>query len=174
MSRDEFWSHIERCRQHSDGMPAFNRLLDALLDHWPLAKLAAFHKVMWHDVGVYHDEGDRELWGLMSGAADYLGSDNAWDCYGGWLIAQGREFAEAVLRDPEVALARVPPLEGVREGESVIFAAQRACGRRTGGRWGLYDLFGDDLCGGPLPGVEWLSTEGEPDAEPGAAADPAT
>lgn len=136
-------------------MPAFNQVLEALLDGWELPQLAAFHKVMWLDIGVYHEE---ELWKIMYRAADYLGSDNSWDSYGGWLIAQGEAFYEAVMRDPQVALTRVPRPEDVREGESVIFAAQRICFKQTDGKWGLYDLFGDDLSGKPLPGVDYPVT----------------
>jgi hypothetical protein len=147
MSRDEFWSYIEDCRQHSDGMAAFNSALEAMLHPWELPRLAAFHKVMWFDIGVYHDDGN--LWDLMSEAADYLGSDNSWDSYGGWLIAQGRHFHEAVMRDAQVALTRIPSPEDVWEGESVIFVAQRICGQKTEGKWSLYDLFGDNLEGKP-------------------------
>jgi hypothetical protein len=152
MSRDEFWAYIEQCRQHSDGMPAFNRLLEATLDHWGLPKVAAFHKVMWFDIGVCHEGA---LWGLMYEAADYLGSDNSWEGYGGWLIAQGRQFHEAVMREPRVALTRVPPPEDVWEGETVIFVGQRVCSKKTDNKWGLYDLFGDNMSGKPLPGVDF-------------------
>src|SRR5262249_47850920 len=155
MSRDEFWMYIEQCRAQAVGMPEFNRLLEAMLDAWDLPKLAAFHKVMWFDVGVYHDEGERELWDLMYRAADYLGSDNSWDSYGGWLIAQGREFYEAVMRDPRVALTRVPQPDDVWEGETVIFVAQRVCLKKTDNKWGLQDLFGDKLDGKPAPGVDF-------------------
>ncbi len=152
MSRDEFWSFIENCRQHFDNMVTFNRLLEEMLDHWELPKLAAFHKVMWFDIGVYHSD---SFWEIMYPALDYLGSDNSWDSYGGWLIAQGRAFHEAVMADPRIALSRIPPPDDVWEGESVIFVAQRVCSKKTDGKWGLYDLFGDDLSGKPLPGVDF-------------------
>ena len=84
--------------------------------------------------------------------------DDSWECYGGWLIAQGREFHEAVMRDACVALARVPSGEDVWQGESVIFVAQRVCAKKTGGKWGLCDLFGDKLNGTPLPGVDYPIT----------------
>ena len=34
MSRDEFWNYIEQCHRNTNGMPAFNRFLEALLDAW--------------------------------------------------------------------------------------------------------------------------------------------
>lgn len=153
ISRDEFWSYIELCRLHTNNMPAFNRLLETIVDDWKLPKIAAFHKVMWDDIGVYQDGG--ELWGLMHKAVDYLGGDDSWDCYGGWLIAQGREFHETVLRDPQVALTHIPPEDDIYEGESVIFVGQRVCSKKTDGKWCLYDLFGYDLSGNPEPGVDF-------------------
>jgi hypothetical protein len=151
MSSDEFWTYIEQCRQHSDGMPAFNRLLETMLDTWPLPKLAAFHKAMWRDIGVNHDD---DLWAIVQPLTD-IGGDDTWDCYGGWLIAQGRDFHEAVLQDPKVAATRVPLLDDVFEGESVIFVAQRVCRKKTDDKWNLYDLFGDDLSGTSLSGVDF-------------------
>jgi len=151
MSRDEFWTYIEQCRQHSDAMPTFNCLLEAMLDAWGLPKLAAFHGVMRRDIGIYHDD---DLWAIVE-LLTGIDGDDTWECYGGWLIAQGREFHEAVMQDPKVAAPRIPPLDDIYEGESVIFVAQRVCGKKTGGRWSLYDLFGDDLSGKPLPGVDF-------------------
>jgi hypothetical protein len=151
MSRDEFWRYIEQCRRQADSMPAFNRVLEAMLDQWELPKLAAFHKVMWRDLGVYHGD---DLWAVFAPLTG-IGGDDTWECYGGWLIAQGRKFHEAVMRDPQVDATRVPPRADVFEGESVIFVAQRVCGKKTDGKWGLYDLFGDDLSGMPLPGVDY-------------------
>jgi Protein of unknown function (DUF4240) len=157
MTRDEFWAVVEQCRARAADMREFNRRLEAALDDWELPKLAAFHKAMWFDVGVYHEDEFREV---VQRAADYLQSDNSWDSYGGWLIAQGREFHEAALRDPRLALARLPPPDDVWEGESVIFVAQRVCFRRTGQMWSLYDLFGHDLDGTPSPGVDFPVTGG--------------
>jgi len=151
MSQDEFWTYIEQCRQHSDSMPALNRLLEAMLDTWELPKLAAFHKVMRHDIGVYNDD---DLWSVVEPLTS-LGGDDSWECYGGWLIAQGRKFHDAVMRNPKLAANRVPSREDIFEGESVIFVAQRVCRKKTDGQWGLYDLFGDDLNGKPLPGVNF-------------------
>jgi hypothetical protein len=59
------------------------------------------------------------------------------------------------LRDPRVAATRVPSWDDVFEGESVLFVAQRVCSKKTDHKWGLYDLFGDDLDGKPLPGVDF-------------------
>ena len=70
MSQDEFWMYIEQCRAQAAGMREFNRGLEAMLDAWDLPKLAAFRWAMWSDIGVYHEEKERDLWDLMYQAAD--------------------------------------------------------------------------------------------------------
>jgi hypothetical protein len=151
MSPNEFWECIEQCRQQSDSMRTFNLVLEATLDTWELPKLAAFHKIMWCDIGVNNDD---DLWEIVEPLTG-IGGDDTWECYGGWLIAQGRQFHEEVMRNPKAAATRIPPLDDIYEGESVIFAAQRVCRKKTGDKWSLYDLFGDDLSGKPLPGVDF-------------------
>jgi hypothetical protein len=81
-----------------------------MLDSWALPRVAAFAKIMWFDVDVYDAE---ELWDLMREAVDYLESDNSWEEYGGWLIAQGRVFHEAVM--------------GSRAGRAHPYAATGGC-----------------------------------------------
>jgi hypothetical protein len=154
MSRNEFWSHIEQCRSQADGMPAFNRRLEAILDDWELPKLGAFHKAMWCNIGVQPGE---DLLDLMYEVAEHVGVDEGYG-YAGWLIAQGRDFHEAVMRDERVALTRIPSQEDVHEGESVTWASTRVCVKKTGGRYGPNDLFGDDLSGRPRPGVDFPVT----------------
>src|ERR1043165_9715252 len=153
MSRDEFWMYIEQCRQHSSTMQAFNRVLEEMLDHWELPKLAAFHKVMWDDLGVYNN---KELWNIVEPLTGIAG-DDSWERYGGGLSAQGREFYEAVMQDPKVAATRIPPKDDIFEGESVIFLAQVVCVKKTE-KWNLHDLFGYNLDGQREQYVDWPVT----------------
>ncbi|HTU22905.1 MAG TPA: DUF4240 domain-containing protein [Gemmataceae bacterium] len=142
LSRDEFWSAIEECRQISLDCESFAERLVAHLSSWGFAKLAAFHNTMWYDVSVFHRG---TLWNLVYQQEPLLGSQNAWECYGGWLIAQGREYHESVMRDPALALTRLPTWQEIDAGETVIFSAQEACLRKTGRRYNLYDVIGDFL-----------------------------
>lgn len=102
--------------------------------------MAAFHNTMWHDVGVFHRG---ELRDVVYQREPLLGSHDAWECYGGWLIAQGRDFQEAVIREPRTSLSRIPSWEEIDDGESIIFAAQEACLRQTEREYDLYDVLGD-------------------------------
>lgn len=142
LSRDEFWATIEECRRELADTRSFPERLPAHLADWEFTQLAAFHNTMWYDVGVFHRGA---LWELLCGQEPLLGSQNAWECYGGWLIAQGRAFHEAVMRDPTLALSRLPTWEEIDDGELVIFAAQEACLRKTGRQHDLYEVLGDFL-----------------------------
>jgi hypothetical protein len=103
MSQDEFWTYIEHYGEYSDSIPSFNRLPEAMLDPWELPKLAAFHKLMWRDIGVHNDDDLRGIVAPLAGT----GGDDTWECHGGWLIAHGRRFYEAVMRHPHVAAGGV-------------------------------------------------------------------
>jgi hypothetical protein len=142
LSRDEFWVVIEDCRGHTADTSSFAERLPEQLVPWDFPRLGAFHNTMWYDVGVFQRG---ELWDVVREREPLLGSQNAWECYGGWLIAQGREFHEAVLRQPRLALSRLPSWEEIDDGESIIFAAQEACFRKTDRNYDLYDILGDFL-----------------------------
>ena len=108
---------------------------------------------MWTDIGVHNDD----LLPVIEPLTGISGGDTL-ECYEGWLIAQGREFHEAVTHNPKVAASRISSMDDVFEGEYVIFVAQRVCGKKTCGKWSLNDLFGDDFDGRPLPGVDFPVT----------------
>lgn len=140
LQRDEFWETIEVCRQSTPSCESFADALPTHLQHWDFPKLGAFHNTMWYDVRVFHRG---ELWDVMYRYEEMLGNQNAWECYGGWLISQGREFFEAVMANPQLALSRIPTWEEIDAGERIIFAAVEACLRKTDREYGLDDMLGD-------------------------------
>lgn len=105
---------------------------------------------MWDDIGVYNDDA---LWAVIEPLTG-IGGEDSWECYGGWLISQGRKFYEAVIRDPEFGATCIPPKDDIFEGESVIFVTQRVCLKKTD-KWSLYELFGHNLDGRREPYVDW-------------------
>lgn len=141
LPRDEFWAVVEDCRRRSADSVAFGEVVTATLAGWDFRRMAAFHNTLWYDVGVFHRG---RLWDVMCAIDETLGSQNSWERYGGWLVAQGREFHEAVMRDPELARTRLPD-EAALSDEGIIFAAQEACLRKTDRKHDLYDVLGDYL-----------------------------
>jgi hypothetical protein len=142
LSRDEFWSVIEECRKKSHDVASFADWLVSFLTPWDFQRLGGFYNTMWYDIRVFHRG---QLWDVMLGVDELLGTQNAWECYGGWLIVQGRAFHEAVMSDPSLALSCLPTWDELEHGESIIFAAQAACLRKTNQREDLFDVLGDFL-----------------------------
>src|SRR5262245_48482544 len=126
---DEFWDVVEACRRGSTGLTSFDEALVSHLVGWDFPRIAGFHNTLWYDVGVFHDT---ELWAVMrEGCYSFAFGQNSWERYGGWLVAQGREFHEAVMADPWVAKTRLPDAEELASGEFVIFVAYKAASRKT-------------------------------------------
>ena len=124
MDRDIFWALIERsratdCDAHARALQALVAKLDppdilAFLAEFD-ARLAETYR--W------------DLWGVA-----YLinagCSDDGFEYFRCWLIAQGRKYFEAALAQPERAADRAPP--GEAECEPLLYAAYTAYQERTG------------------------------------------
>ncbi|MFD8019025.1 DUF4240 domain-containing protein [Streptomyces lavendulae] len=106
MNKQQFWQLIEAARNQAsnpnDG-EAVAREATSLLASRPVEEIVAAEQVLW-DLMV--DSYSNPLW-----AAAYLAnggcSDDGFDYFRGWLIAQGWEAFERVVADPD-ALAELP------------------------------------------------------------------
>jgi len=140
---DEFWALIEGCRDSVTGedgstdMEPFRRRLEARLRAMSLEELAGFRPAM-DAVGVYKPH---ELWRVVDPEGRAITGQDSWEAFGGWLIAQGREFHDAVLADHGVVLSRPFRYGDVYQGECVTTAADGIAMARTG--IDLDDLFPD-------------------------------
>jgi hypothetical protein len=70
-------------------------------------------------------------WDLWAAAYIINGgcSDDGFDYFRGWLIAQGRKVFEDALRDPETLVERADP---EADGEPMLYVADNAYRRKTG------------------------------------------
>jgi hypothetical protein len=134
MTEDRFWGIVEECRRSSGDVFAFNERLVAYLAGCDLPTIVAFSSAMGGKTGEYPNSSFRGT--LREAGRDYS-TDGSWQRYMGWLVAQGREFYDAVLEDPDVALSRLPESEDCQNHEPVIFAASAAIRRKSGGEWDL-------------------------------------
>ncbi|MFF3020693.1 DUF4240 domain-containing protein [Streptomyces sp. NPDC057939] len=106
MNKQQFWQLIEEARDQAsnpnDG-EAVAREATALLASRPFEEIIAGEQVLWE---LMVESYTNPLW-----AAAYLAnggcSDDGFDYFRGWLIAQGREVFERVVADPD-ALAELP------------------------------------------------------------------
>jgi hypothetical protein len=73
----------------------------------------------------------RDLWAvayLINGGC----SDDCFEFFRSWLIAQGKEYFEAALFNPEQVAKRVSVEDVEVECESILYAAREAYEQRTG------------------------------------------
>jgi hypothetical protein len=134
MDRQEFWNIVETARARASGD------MDAVADHavsilaaLPRAEIVEAAQPLWD---LMADSYQDELWAaayLINGGA----SDDGFEYFRGWLIAQGREVFERVVADPD-ALADLPAVRAAAaeeldlECEEVISIARNAHLKATG------------------------------------------
>jgi hypothetical protein len=138
MTKDVFWelidkSHREVGKDQMDGLSARDRMdrqLDCLLGR---LKMLAPEEIVGFQCCFEECVRDAFRWDLWAVAWIVNGgcSDDGFDYFLGWLIAQGREYYHAALADPETAARRVKPRE-FAECEEMWSIASRAYEARTG------------------------------------------
>ncbi|GGT08455.1 hypothetical protein GCM10010286_37270 [Streptomyces toxytricini] len=106
MNKEHFWTLIEKAREHvpdtRDGSDIADRA-SALLARRPAQEITAAQQTLWD---LMADSYQNPLWAaayVVNGGC----SDDGFDYFRGWLIAQGRTTFERVLADPD-ALAELP------------------------------------------------------------------
>jgi Protein of unknown function (DUF4240) len=132
MTVNEFWNIIETAHQQADGeTEAQMEALEAALEKREANELIEFQNFFdeAHTVSYRAD-----LWGagfLMNGGC----SDDGFDYFRGWLIAQGRKVFEAALENPD-SLADVVPEDAEAdfefENEDILNVARRIWETKTG------------------------------------------
>jgi hypothetical protein len=138
---DEFWAIVETARGGvEDTATDADEVADALVDRlsgMAPARIVEFELVL--------DEVTNEAYRLSLWAAAHLMnggcSDDCFDYFRGWLVAQGRAVWDAALADPD-SLADVVTADAEDEsidGEGVLVAASRAYGRVAGSEERFWD-----------------------------------
>jgi hypothetical protein len=128
MDRNEFWQVIEGSRRGSDLDAQIESLRERLSSYAP-SDVADFHK---HLQKLLAESYAWTLWGaayLINGGC----SDDGFDYFRGWLIAQGRQWFERASADPDL-LADLPGLEDFAELEEIWYVANQVYEEKTGSR----------------------------------------
>ncbi|MBB5927025.1 DUF4240 domain-containing protein [Streptomyces echinatus] len=106
MNRQRFWQLVEEARGRAsdpdDEEEVVRRAASRLATH-PAREIVAAQQVLWD---LMADSYTNPLWAaayVINGGC----SDDGFDYFRGWLIAQGRETFERVVADPD-ALAELP------------------------------------------------------------------
>lgn len=145
MDRDRFWEVVDSARgraEDADGVPV---VLVEMLRGWSLAELVAFHEVQEELF-----ERDAYRWDLWAAAYVVNGgaSDDGFDYFLGWLMAQGRMRWEATLADPDSLADVVDVDSGDLDGEEMLYVAQRAAEDEEA-FWAALPDKGEHLSAGP-------------------------
>lgn len=136
MNTQQFWQLIEAARDQApnsnDGEEVARRATSLLATH-PAEEIVAAQQVLWN---LMADSYTNPLWAaayVVNGGC----SDDGFDYFRGWLIAQGREVFERIVADPD-ALAEMPVVrasaaEGIDlDGEETLTIVWNAHIRATG------------------------------------------
>jgi hypothetical protein len=127
MDRDRFWKIIDWARERTEDAEEVAEVVTEVLESHSPEEIVAFDRALW--------ERRQESYRYDVWAAAYIVnggcSDDGFEYFRGWLIAQGREFFEAVLADPQRVGDRVPEGEEV-ECEEMLYVARQAYENKTG------------------------------------------
>jgi hypothetical protein len=125
MTEDEFWSLIET--SSAEGADELSASLKARLSALQPDQIIEFQK------HLYERMVESYRWDLWAIAYIVNGgcSDDGFDYFRGWLIAQGRDYFEAALENPERAADKAE-LDKLYENGGILSAAYHAYEELTG------------------------------------------
>ena len=128
---DRFWSTIDGCRRETTDLDELaSALVDALKDR-SVEEILDFRAAFDECLNRAYRW---DLWGaayVINGGC----SDDGFDYFIGWLIAQGRDYFESALKDPERAgdaAGAIPGSGGCRGGPDPVPAVGRVPGESSG------------------------------------------
>ena len=127
MNVEGFWQLIENSKRGVDDCDEQSEKLSALLTELESQEIIDFDTIMRQQlIEAYR----WDLWAvayIINGGC----SDDGFEYFRGWLIAQGKDYFEAALKNPENAAARVSE-GGDVECESILYVANQVYEEKTG------------------------------------------
>ncbi|MET9348400.1 DUF4240 domain-containing protein [Streptomyces termitum] len=175
MDENTFWTLMDELGRRPGGRPERLEWLRGRLRCRPAAEAVEFQVRLESACGAVATDA---LWRAVRRIESGLCSDDGFDYFALWLVAQGRETYEAALADPDVlaGLAGIRALAGRHprewhddewpEWEELDYVAQEVFEELTGGADGREEAFYD-----ALEAAQEAEPEPGPRAESGAAGD---
>ena len=135
MDVDRFWELVEASRRHASDCEGQTGALISLLEQLHPEEIVSFRD------HLNARRGEAYRWDLWAVAYIVNGgcSDDCFDYFGGWLVAQGRDYFEAALTSPERAADRASPAESI-QCEGILYAPRQAYKNKTGRELPLPDV----------------------------------
>lgn len=128
MDIESFWKLIEKSKRGSEDCEEQTEKLGDYLAELPAEDIISFDQHFHDRLNAAHTWG---LWGvayLANGGC----SDDGFEYFRAWLIAQGRKRFEAALADPESVARYAEPDECECECEDILYVAAEAYEKRAG------------------------------------------
>lgn len=155
MTKNEFWYLIEQSKRGAEDTDEQAKNLQKLLERLTAEEILSFDRHFQEaDNAAY----DQDLWGIayiINGGC----SDDGFDYFIGWLIAQGQKYFEDALKDPEKAAKKVQPGDHV-ECEGMRYVAVKAYEKVTGRKQNKSDFYDKrSFVQRILKGEEWDEDE---------------
>ena len=131
MDDAQFWKIIKRARSKADDDPeAIAEGVHEQLTELPPREIESFHAILEAKVAAAYSW---KLWGaayLLNGGC----SDDGFEYFRNWLVAQGQKVYEAALADPDSLARFADPEDDYHECEDLLYAPMRAYESVTGKR----------------------------------------
>lgn len=153
MDVDEFWYLIEASRRRGDRCKEQTEALVDLLEQRSPDEIVSFQR---HFSDRRRESYRWDLWAVAY-IINFGCSDDGFDYFRGWLIAQGRQYFEAALVSAERAANRASP-GGSYWCEDILYAADRAYESRTGNELPP-EAFGEPRIAEGPQGEKWAEEE---------------
>jgi hypothetical protein len=128
MDEDRFWQLIEQSRVNEPDCEEQTEVLVQLLQRLGPEEILEFDRSFLTQTFRAYRWDIRAVAYIINGGA----SDDSFEYFRCWLIAQGKEFFEAVLEQPEKAAERVKDDGEWVECEDILYAAGDAYEKKTG------------------------------------------
>jgi hypothetical protein len=128
INRDTFWQIIDWARTQTSEHDDLAETVSSFLVKMPPEQIKEFDDQLRERL---RESYRHDLWAvayIINGGC----SDEGFEDFRGWLIAQGRDFFEEVLKEPARAAERVPEDEDEAEYEYLLTVAQEAYQQRAG------------------------------------------
>ncbi|HEV2293591.1 MAG TPA: DUF4240 domain-containing protein [Tepidisphaeraceae bacterium] len=123
MDDTQFWKIIKRAKSEADGDPeAIAEGVHQQLTELPASEIESFDAILRSKVAAAYAW---KLWGaayLMNGGC----SDDGFEYFRGWLVAQGQKVYEAAVADPDSLAKVADPENDQHECEDILYVAMRA------------------------------------------------
>ncbi|NVM02489.1 MAG: DUF4240 domain-containing protein [Candidatus Helarchaeota archaeon] len=134
MNENEFWELIDKTRQQSKGDTDLQvKLLIDTLSQKTFEEIFEYERIFYK---LYTDSYKSDVWAMaymINGGC----SDDSFDYFRAWLIAQGKKYFELFMKEPEIVVDETEQDLEYGECEYMIGVSRDAYTKKNNLFWGI-------------------------------------